>query len=166
MRCAILKKKAVLEGVALPDTLAMFLAQRIPRNVRELEGALIKIIAVHSLTSQPLTIDLAETVLRDLLPTPKSVDSDEIQRAVAAYFQVSVDDFRIDRRHKQLAHARQVAMFLCRTLTKASLPELGARFNKDHTTVLAAVRKIERLRETDLDLQRQLTELEGQLRVG
>jgi chromosomal replication initiator protein len=142
---------------------AVFLAQRFTKNVRELEGALVKVAAVHSLTGQPVTMDLIQDVLRDMLPVVKPVDAERIQKAVAQYFQVTVDDLRLDRRHKQLAHARQVAMFLCRKLTRASFPELGARFNKDHTTVLVAVRKIDKLRASDEHLRRELNELEGLL---
>jgi chromosomal replication initiator protein len=163
MRCAILKKKAKLEHMSMPDDVAVFLAQRFTKNVRELEGALVKVAAVHSLTGQPVTMDLIQDVLRDMLPVVKPVDAERIQKAVAQYFQVTVDDLRLDRRHKQLAHARQVAMFLCRKLTRASFPELGARFNKDHTTVLVAVRKIDKLRASDEHLRRELNELEGLL---
>jgi chromosomal replication initiator protein len=163
MRCAILKKKAELERVNLPDDVAMFMAQRIQRNVRELEGALVKVAAIHSLTRQQISAELAAQVLKDILPAPKPVDASLIQKIVAGYFSVSLEELRQDRRHKQLAHARQMAMFLCRKLTRASLPELGARFNKDHTTVLAAVRKIERLQASDPLVQRQIAELEGQL---
>ena len=166
MRCAILKKKAQQEQVQLPDGVALFIAQRIQHNVRELEGALIKVAAVHSLTNQPITAELAQQVLRDIMPAPRPLDAEEIQRLVARYFKVSVDELRQDRRHKQLAHARQVAMFLCRKLTRASYPEIGDRFNKDHTTVLAAVRKIEKLKDTDASLKRQLEELEAQLVVA
>lgn len=166
MRCAILKKKAEQEGVTLPDAVALFIAQRIQRNVRELEGALIKVAAMHSLTSQPISEALAQQTLKDILPAPKPLDVEEIQRQVARYFKVTVDELRQDRRHKQLAYARQVAMYLCRKLTRASFPELGNRFNKDHTTVLAACRKIDKLRATDSVLRKQLEELEGQLVVS
>jgi chromosomal replication initiator protein len=166
MRCAILKKKAEHEGVVLPDAVALFIAQRIQRNVRELEGALIKVAAVHSLTRQPITEALAQQTLKDILPAPKPLDVEEIQRQVARYFKVTVDELRQDRRHKQLAYARQVSMYLCRKLTRASFPELGNRFNKDHTTVLAAVRKIDKLRPIDSVLRKQLEELEGQLVVN
>ena len=166
MRCAILKKKAEQERVLLPDAVALFIAQRIQHNMRELEGALIKVAAVHSLTGQAVTVELAQQVLKDILPSPKPLDAEEIQRHVARYFKVTVDELRQDRRHKQLAHARQVAMFLCRKLTRASFPELGNKFNKDHTTVLAAVRKIDRLKDTDAALKRQLHELESQLVIA
>ena len=166
MRCAILKKKAEHEGVILPDAVALFIAQRIQRNVRELEGALIKVAAVHSLTRQPITEALAQQTLKDILPAPKPLDVEEIQRQVARYFKVTVDELRQDRRHKQLAYARSVSMYLCRKLTRASFPELGNRFNKDHTTVLAAVRKIDKLRPIDSVLRKQLEELEGQLVVN
>ena len=162
-RVAILQKKAVSEGMELGDEVAHFIARAIQKNVRELEGALVKVSAIHSLTRQPLTVDFVAHVLKDVLPTRQTVDAESIQREVARYYKVPLESLKEDRRHKALAHARQVAMYLCRKLTKGSFPEIAARFNKDHSTVISAVRKVERLRETDLAVKRELDELEAKL---
>jgi chromosomal replication initiator protein len=162
-RVAILKKKASADGVTLPDRVAHFIAQHVVKNVRELEGALIKVLAVHALTGQPLTEELCAQVLKDIIPTQKALDAEHIQREVARYYKLPVDELRGERRVKHIAHARQVAMYLCRTMTSASLPEIGKKFNKDHSTVLSSVRKIERLKQTDAQLQLELGELTQRL---
>ena len=165
-RIAILKKKAQADGTPLPDNVCFFIARHIQKNVRELEGALVKISAVHSLTGQPITEEFAAQVLKDILPTRRPVDMDQIQREVARYYKVAVEDLRQDRRMKQLAHARAVAMFLCRTLTKASFPEIARVFNKDHSTVLAACRKIETLVDSDAQAKKEIGELHVKLGVA
>ncbi|MCY1018249.1 chromosomal replication initiator protein DnaA [Pyxidicoccus sp. MSG2] len=162
-RVAILQKKAVAEGLDLPDSVAHFIAKHIQKNVRELEGALVKLSAVHSLTRQQVTEEFASEVLRDILPAQRSVDIEAIQREVARFYKVTVDALKEDRRHKALAHARQVAMYLSRKLTKSSFPEIAARFSKDHSTVISAVRKVEGQRATDTTVQRELAELELKL---
>ncbi len=164
-RVAILKKKAEAEKLNLPDTVTHFIARHVQKNVRELEGALVKISAVHSLTGQPITEEFAAQVLKDILTGHKPIDMEQIQREVARYYKVAVDDLRQDKRQKNLAHARAVAMYLSRTVTKSSFPEIGARFSKDHSTVIAAYRKIEALRESDRDMMRQLLEIEARLGV-
>jgi chromosomal replication initiator protein len=162
-RIAILKKKAESDGVELTDKVANFIARHVARNVRELEGALIKVTAVHALTGQPLTEELCAQVLRDIIPAQKAVDTEQIQREVARYYKLAVDELRGERRVKHVAHARQVAMYLCRTLTAASLPEIGKKFNKDHSTVLTSVRKIEQARESSEQLRLELGELNQKL---
>ncbi|SEL03255.1 chromosomal replication initiator protein DnaA [Stigmatella aurantiaca] len=162
-RVAILQKKAEAEGLGLPDEVAHFIAKHIQKNVRELEGALVKLSAIHSLSRQPVTVEFASQVLKDILPTNPAVDVEGIQREVARYYKVTVEALREDRRHKALAHARQVAMYLSRKLTKSSFPEIASRFNKDHSTVISAVRKVEGLRESDAGLKRELAELEAKL---
>ncbi len=165
-RVAILKKKADADHFDLSDNVCNFIARHIQKNVRELEGALVKVSAVHSLTGQPVTEEFVAQVLRDILPSHRPVDIEQIQREVARYYKVAVEDLRLDRRMKQLAHARQVAMYFSRKLTKASFPEIGQRFNKDHSTVIAAVRKVEHSREADPLVRRQLEELEQKLGVS
>lgn len=162
-RMAILKKKAAADGVQLTDKVTNFIARHVVKNVRELEGALIKVTAVHALTGQPLTEELCAQVLADLIPAQKALDAEAIQREVARYYKLAVDELRGERRVKHVAHARQVAMYLCRTLTAASLPEIGKRFNKDHSTVLTSVRKIESLKESDAQLKLELGELSEKL---
>ncbi|MCE9668443.1 chromosomal replication initiator protein DnaA [Myxococcus stipitatus] len=163
-RVAILQKKAVAENLDLPDGVAHFIAKHIQKNVRELEGALVKLSAVHSLTRQPVTEEFASEVLRDILPAQNLVDVEAIQREVARFYKVTVESLKEDRRHKALAHARQVAMYLSRKLTKSSFPEIASRFSKDHSTVISAVRKVEGLRDSDPTVKRELAELE--LRLG
>jgi chromosomal replication initiator protein len=163
MRVAILKKKADSDGISLPDRVSQFIARHIQKNVRELEGALIKLSAMHSLTGQPITEEFAAQVLKDILPLNRAADVELIQREVARFFKIAVEELRQDRRTKHLAHARQVAMYLCRKLTKNSFPEIGARFNKDHSTVIAAVRKVEEQRQHDMSVNRELVELEAKL---
>jgi chromosomal replication initiator protein len=162
-RIAILKKKASDDGVCLTDRVAHFIAKHVLHNVRELEGALIKVTAVHALTGQPLTEELCAQVLKDILPKAQALDADCIQREVARYFRIPVDDLKGERRVKHVAHARQVAMYLCRTLTAASLPEIGKKFNKDHSTVLTSVRKIATLKSSDEQLKLELGELAQKL---
>ncbi|MFZ5446276.1 MAG: chromosomal replication initiator protein DnaA [Myxococcota bacterium] len=162
-RMAILKKKAAADGVNLTDKVTQFIARHVVKNVRELEGALIKVTAVHALTGQPLTEELCAQVLADLIPAQKALDAEAIQREVARYYRLAVDELRGERRVKHVAHARQVAMYLCRTLTSASLPEIGKRFNKDHSTVLTSVRKIESLKDSDDQLKLELGELSQKL---
>jgi chromosomal replication initiator protein len=164
-RIAILKKKADADGLPLPDRVCQFIARHVQKNVRELEGALIKISAVHSLTGQAITEEFAAQVLKDILPTNRPVDIEQIQREVARFYKVAIDDLRQDRRTKHLAHARQVAMYLSRKLTKSSFPEIGTRFNKDHSTVISAVRKVETQRESDPTVKHELEELEAKLGV-
>jgi chromosomal replication initiator protein len=165
-RVAILKKKGEAEGFSLPDRVCQFIARHVHRNVRELEGALIKISAMHSLTGQPITEEFAAQVLRDILPQNRPVDLELIQREVARFYKITVEDLRQDRRTKHLAHARSVAMYLCRKLTKSSFPEIAGRFNKDHSTVISAVRKVEKLREDEASVKRELVELETKLGVS
>ena len=162
-RVAILKKKAAADGVNLTDKVTHFIARHVAKNVRELEGALIKVTAVHALTGQPLTEELCAQVLADLIPAQKALDTDAIQKEVARFYKVPVDELKGERRVKHIAHARQVAMYLCRTLTNESFPKIGERFNKDHSTVITSVRKIEQARESDEQLKLELGELAEKL---
>lgn len=165
-RVAILKKKAEADQFDLPDRVCNFIARHVQKNVRELEGALIKISAVHSLTGQAITEEFAAQVLKDILPANRPVDIDQIQREVARFYKVAIEDLRQDRRTKALAHARQVAMYLARKFTKCSYPEIATRFNKDHSTVISSVRKVEKQRETDDVVKKELAELEVKLGVS
>ena len=144
-RIAIIRKKAEEAGVRAPDAVTTFIAQRITSNIRELEGALIRVTAFAHLFNRPLSEELAQEVLKDMVREVSArLTLEEIQRRVAAYFQVELSEIRGARRQRSILYPRQVAMFLCRRLTEASLPEIGRAFGgRDHTTVLHAVEKIE-----------------------
>jgi chromosomal replication initiator protein len=141
-------------GVELPSKVAEFLAQKITSNVRELEGSL-KRIAAHSqlLSSKEITLDMTQDVLKDML---RSIDRkttiDEIQKKVAEHFNISVKELQSSRRARTVARPRQVAMYLAKQLTSRSLPEIGRKFDRDHTTVMHAVRKVEELIVEDQNL--------------
>ena len=148
---AILKSKANLEGTELPDEVAFFIAKRIRSNVRELEGALRRVIANSKFTGRPITLDFAKEALRDLLALQdRLVSIENIQKTVAEYFKIRVADLLSKRRSRSVARPRQVAMTLAKELTNHSLPEIGDAFGgRDHTTVLHACRRISALRETE-----------------
>jgi len=150
-RVAILMKKAQLSGVDLPNEVAFFIAKRIRSNIRELEGALRRVIANAQFTGRPITLDFAKEALRDLLAIQdKLVTIDNIQKTVAEYYKIRVADLHSKRRNRSITRPRQLAMALCKELTNHSLPEIGDAFGgRDHTTVLHACRKIEELREGD-----------------
>jgi chromosomal replication initiator protein len=143
-RVAILKKKIEREPVSVPDEVIFFIAQLIKTNIRELEGALIRIVAYSLLEEKPITLELTREVLKDLLKEPKKlITVDFIQRCVAEEFGVSLQDLKTRRRNKTIVLPRQVAMYLSRELTDLSLPEIGNSFGgKDHTTVLYSCNKI------------------------
>ncbi len=150
-RVAILMKKAQLSGVELPNEVAFFIAKRIRSNIRELEGALRRVIANAQFTGRPITLDFAKEALRDLFAIQdKLVTIDNIQKTVAEYYKIRVADLHSKRRNRSITRPRQLAMALCKELTNHSLPEIGDAFGgRDHTTVLHACRKIEELKESD-----------------
>lgn len=153
-RVAILMKKAAQARIDLPPDAAFFIAQRIRSNVRELEGALKRVIASAHFTAKPIDVGLIKESLKDLLALQdKQVSMDNIQRTVAEYYKIKVSDLLSKRRSRSVARPRQVAMSLAKELTNHSLPEIGDSFGgRDHTTVLHACRKIKELRETNADI--------------
>lgn len=163
-RVAILRKKAESDKVFLADEVAMYLAQVIQSNVRELEGTLIRLHAFASLTKSPITLELAKEVIKNQFSPSQerrraSVES--IQQVVADYYQIEPSDLKSPRRPKNLAYPRQVAMYLCKKHLNLSFPDIGRRFGgKDHTTVIHAVKKITSLLEKDPNLQSDLAILE------
>jgi chromosomal replication initiator protein len=150
-RVAILMSKAQSSNVELPDEVAFFIAKRIRSNIRELEGALRRVIANAQFTGQAITMDFAREALRDLLAShDKIVTIENIQKTVTEYFKIRIADLLSKRRNRSIARPRQIAMALCKELTSHSLPEIGDAFGgRDHTTVLHACRKVEELKETD-----------------
>lgn len=154
-RVAILVSKAEQSHVELPQEVAFFIAEKVNSNVRELEGALKRVIANSQFTGAPITIDFAKTALKDLLSIQaKQVGIDNIQKVVAKYYQLRVSDLLSKRRNRSITRPRQLAMWLAKALTSLSLPEIGDAFGgRDHTTVLHACRKIAELCETDLNIK-------------
>jgi chromosomal replication initiator protein len=150
-RVAILIKKAQQNLITLPEDVAFFIAKRIKSNVRDLEGALQRVLAFARFTNQPLSIEMAQEALKDLLALhQKLVTLESIQKTVAEYFKVRVSDLLSKKRTRSIARPRQIAMALAKELTSHSLPEIGDAFGgRDHTTVLHATRKVAELRESD-----------------
>ncbi|TVZ94096.1 chromosomal replication initiator protein DnaA [Streptomyces sp. BK340] len=170
-RIAILRKKAVQEQLNAPPEVLEFIASRISRNIRELEGALIRVTAFASLNRQPVDLGLTEIVLKDLIPggedsTPE-ITASAIMASTADYFGLTVDDLCGTSRGRQLVTARQIAMYLCRELTDLSLPKIGAHFGgRDHTTVMHADRKIRALMAERRSIYNQVTELTNRIKNG
>ena len=160
-RVAILKRKAESVSVPLPNDAAFFIAQRIRSNVRELEGALKRVIANSHFTGREISVDLVRESLKDLLALQdRLVSIDNIQRVVAEYYKIKVSDLLSKRRSRSVARPRQVAMYLAKDLTHHSLPEIGDAFGgRDHTTVLHACRKIRELQESDSDIREDVKNL-------
>jgi chromosomal replication initiator protein len=166
-RVAILKKKAELDRLPLPDDLAFFIANKVKSNIRELEGSLVRIRAFCSLTGREMSLDLAQEVLANIWGTDERLISiDEIQRRVAEVFGVKPQDLRSKTRTKAVAFPRQVAMYLARQLTSDSFADIGRGFGgKDHTTVLHAVNKIEGLLQEDPKFRRTLDHIINTIRI-
>ena len=166
MRVAIVLKKAEAEAIGLSEEIAFFIAKHIRSNVRELEGALKKVLAFARFTGRELSLDLAKEALRDILNlNSRQVSVEGIQKTVAEYFKIKVSDMHSKKRSRNLARPRQVAMALAKDLTQMSLPEIGEAFgNRDHTTVLHACRTIASLRKHDTGLNRDYLVLEQVLK--
>jgi chromosomal replication initiator protein len=160
-KMAILDKKAEAVGVKLPDDVRSFVASKTKNNVRELEGALIKLMAYASLTSVPINLQMSHQVLRNLVNVQeRRVTIDAIQKAVAERFQIRQSQLKEKSNTQKVVYPRQVAMYLAKELTSSSLPEIGRAFGgKHHTTVIHSVQKIEHLRQTDPELNRLLHNL-------
>ncbi|MBV5268256.1 MAG: chromosomal replication initiator protein DnaA [Burkholderiaceae bacterium] len=154
MRVAIIKKKAEAEGVALDDEVAFYIAKHLRSNVRELEGALKKVLAYSSFHGRQIALDLAKDALKDLIgAVNRQITVENIQKTVADYFKIKVSDLFSKKRTRAIARPRQAAMWLAKNLTSQSYPSIGEAFGgRDHTTVLHAVRTIETLRAKDSDL--------------
>jgi chromosomal replication initiator protein len=150
-KVAILRKKAETEGIPLPDTVAIYIAGKIKSNIRELEGSLIRLIAYASLTGREISLQLAQDVLRNVLQhDERAVTIEIIQKYVSDYYQLKLADLKSRNNSKSVAMPRQIAMYLCKALTNASLPEIGKSFGgKHHSTVIHSIRKIEDLRQRD-----------------
>ncbi|NYH52732.1 chromosomal replication initiator protein [Nocardiopsis arvandica] len=165
-RIAILRKKAAQEGLAAPPEVLEFIASRISTNIRELEGALIRVTAFASLNRQSVDLDLANQVLRDLVPSAEvpEVTAGSIMSQTAAYFGLTVEDLCGTSRSRVLVTARQIAMYLCRELTELSLPKIGQQFGRDHTTVMHADRKVRALMAERRSIYNQVHELTSRIK--
>ena len=165
-KIAILRKKAEFEHVNLPDDVAYFIASNVKSNVRELEGALVRLSAYSSLTGERITLELAEQVLRNLAENEMRVISiDRIQKVVADHYSLKVAELKARNNARRVSEPRQIAMYLCRELTESSLPQIGKEFGgKHHTTVLHSVRKIEKARGNQPAIQSAVTRLIDSIR--
>jgi len=165
-RVAILRKKIEHEPVQVPDEVLTFIGDQIKTNIRELEGALIRVVAYSLLEDKPISLDMAKIVLKDMVKeTTKTITIEHIQKTVTEFFNVTVSDLKAKGRSKSIIRPRQVAMYLSRKLTPMSLPQVGAAFGgKDHTTVLHSYKKIEHELTTDNELRNIIEKLSTALK--
>ncbi|SFE97908.1 chromosomal replication initiator protein DnaA [Bacillus sp. OV194] len=166
-RIAILRKKAKAEGLDIPNEVMLYIANQIDTNIRELEGALIRVVAYSSLINQDMNADLAAEALKDIIPSskPRMITIHHIQEIVGRHYNIKLEDFTAKKRTKSVAFPRQIAMYLARELTDNSLPKIGEEFGgRDHTTVLHAHEKISKLMVSDQLLQKNIKEIHDQLK--
>lgn len=168
-RIAILRKKTQQERLTVPPEVLEFIASKISTNIRELEGALIRVTAFANLNRQPVDLGLAEVVLKDLIPDPvgPEITAKQIMEQTAVYYGVTIDDLCGSSRSRVLVTARQIAMYLCRELTDLSLPKIGQQFGgRDHTTVMHADRKVRQLMAERRSLYNQVADLTQRIRTS
>ncbi|TMN22278.1 chromosomal replication initiator protein DnaA [Lentibacillus cibarius] len=166
-RIAILNKKAKAEGLDIPNEVMLYIANQIDTNIRELEGALIRVVAYSSLVNQDIDASLAADALKDIIPSskPRTITIQSIQEAVGEKYNVKLEDFAAKKRTKSIAFPRQIAMYLARELTDFSLPKIGEEFGgRDHTTVIHAHEKVVKTMENDTLLQKDIEKLKEQLK--
>lgn len=161
-RIAILRKKAKIENLQVPNEVTVYIADNIRSNIRELEGALIRVMAYASLNSTPITAEVAAEALKEILPASNSkpIDISSIQQAVADYYHLPLSDFKAKKRTRAVAFPRQIAMYLARKMTDCSLPKIGEEFGgRDHTTVIHAHDKIQGILSIDPQLEKKISEI-------
>lgn len=161
-KVAILKRKADLDGVGLPDDIAFFIASKVRSNIRELEGSLVRLVAIASLRGMPISKMLAQDAMRNIVDSdqPEGITMERIARTVAAHYKLTVEELKSKNNSRQIAVPRQVAMYLCKRLTKHSFPEIGREYGgKHHTTVMHSVDKIDALTKDDRNFHRVISEL-------
>ncbi|MDQ0158389.1 chromosomal replication initiator protein DnaA [Alkalibacillus salilacus] len=166
-RIAILRKKAKADGLEIPNEVMLYIANQIDTNIRELEGALIRVVAYSSLVNEEIDASLAADALKDIVPhaRPKEITIKGIQEVIANRFNIYLEDFAAKKRTKSVAFPRQIAMYLTRELTDFSLPKIGEEFGgRDHTTVIHAHEKISKMMADDIQLQREIDELTEQIK--
>ena len=168
-RIAILRKKAKVENIKVNDDVMLYIASKIESNIRELEGALIRVVAYSSLTNSEVTVELAEEALKDILSANKDVEItvDSIKEIVSKYFKIKIEDFNSKKRTRAIAYPRQIAMYLTRELTDLSLPKIGDEFGgRDHTTVIHAYDKVSGDLKDNPELKRKIDDIIKQLKEG
>jgi chromosomal replication initiator protein len=161
-KVAILKRKADLDGIFLPDDIAIFIASKIKSNVRELEGSLVRLVAIASLRGAPISKMLAQDALKNIIDSehPEGLTIERIARMVASHYKMTVEEIKSKNNSRAIAVPRQVAMYLCKRLTSASYPEIGREFGgKHHTTVMHSFEKIDRLTREDRNFHKVVSEL-------
>ena len=160
-RIAILRKKSELEGVELPETVALFIADKVHSNIRVLEGYLRRVIAYASLKGEKIDLDLSKEALQSLLDSASSIVTvEKIQKIVCHKFKINLSQLKSKNNSPKVAFPRQVAMYLSKNLTKTSLPEIGKKFGgKHHTTVIHSIKKIEKINNEDPEFNRELNNL-------
>ncbi|MBM7645534.1 chromosomal replication initiator protein [Scopulibacillus daqui] len=166
-RIAILRKKAKADGLEMPNEVMLYIANQIDTNIRELEGALIRVVAYSSMNNLDINVDLAAEALKNIIPSskPKVITIKDIQMAVGEEYQVKLEDFAAKKRTKSIAFPRQIAMYLSREMTDYSLPKIGEEFGgRDHTTVIHAHEKISKLLATDRELQKKIKDIAEKLK--
>ncbi|GIN59645.1 chromosomal replication initiator protein DnaA [Lederbergia ruris] len=166
-RIAILRKKAKADGLDIPNEVMLYIANQIDTNIRELEGALIRVVAFSSLINKDINADLAAEALKSIIPGAKQKEITilDIQKIIGAEYNVKLEDFKAKKRTKSIAFPRQIAMYLSRELTDFSLPKIGEEFGgRDHTTVIHAHEKISKLIETDSNFKSKLEEIQASLK--
>ena len=168
-RIAILRKKAKAEGFDIANEVMVYIANQIDSNIRELEGALIRVVAYSSLTNQDINVDMAAEALKDIMPAnrPKAITISDIQKTVSQHYQLRIEDLKAKRRTKSVAFPRQVAMYLSRELTDSSLPKIGEAFGgRDHTTVIHAYDKIKSQLNHDAELTKTIKMIKERVKNG
>jgi chromosomal replication initiator protein len=161
-KVAILKRKADLDGIFLPDDIAIFIASKVKSNVRELEGSLVRLVAISSLRGIPISKMLAQDAMKNIIDSerPEGLTMERIARTVASHYKMTVEELKSKNNSRAIAVPRQVAMYLCKRLTKSSYPEIGREFGgKHHTTVMHSFEKIEALTKSDRNFHKMVSEL-------
>ena len=164
-RIAILQKKAETEALDIPDDVAMFIAQSVKSSVREIEGSLKRLGAFASMLGKPITLEFAKQELKDIMGTSSPLSIEDVQKTVCAHFNVKVSDLKGKRRHRSISRPRQIAMYLCRLYLNSTFPEIGAKFNKDHSTAISAVQSIEKLMKTEPSVREAIEAIRRQLGI-
>ena len=164
-RIAILKKKSELEEISLPESVALYIADKVNSNIRELEGYLRRVIAYSSLKGEPIDLDLTKEALKTLLDSSMTIVTvEKIQKAISHEFKIKISQLKSKNNSPKIAFPRQIAMYISKKMTKTSLPEIGKKFGgKHHTTVLHSIRKIKKLRSEDAEFDKKINTLINQI---